>query len=126
VESLANDMDVPAAFVFKRRLSGDKTEITGVSADVEGKTVVIYDDMIRTGGSLIQAAKAYQSAGAKALYAITTHGLFNQNALERLQGAGVFQKIISTNTHPNAHQLQSDFLEVRSVAALLVAKLKTL
>ncbi len=126
VESLANDMGVPAAFVFKRRLSGDKTEITGVSADVAGKTVIIYDDMIRTGGSLIQAAKAYQSAGAKALYAITTHGLFNQNALERLQNAQVFEKIISTNTHPNAHKLQSNFLEIHSVAPLLVAKLKTL
>src|SRR5690242_12474237 len=50
VESLANDLGVDAAFVFKRRISGEETEVTGVSAHVTGKRVVIYDDMIRTGG----------------------------------------------------------------------------
>ncbi len=64
VESLANELGVPAAFVYKRRLDGSDTEVTGVSAAVAGKSVVIYDDMIRTGGSLIAAARAYKAAGA--------------------------------------------------------------
>ena len=46
VESLANEMGVNAAFVFKRRISGDKTEVTSISADVEGKDVVIYERAI--------------------------------------------------------------------------------
>ena len=50
--------------MFKRRLSGDATEVTALAADVRNKTVVIYDDMIRTGGSLLGAAKAFKDAGA--------------------------------------------------------------
>jgi ribose-phosphate pyrophosphokinase len=46
-----------------------------VSAQVEGKRVVIYDDMIRTGGSLISAAQAYRDAGAASIDAIATHGV---------------------------------------------------
>ena len=65
VESLANEMGVPASFVFKRRLDGSETEVTGVSAQTSpASSVVIYDDMIRTGGSLIAAARAYRDAGA--------------------------------------------------------------
>ncbi len=58
VESLANHLGVEASFVFKRRLDGERVEVSAVSARVAGKKVVIYDDMIRTGGSLLQAAQA--------------------------------------------------------------------
>ena len=76
VESLANDLGVPAAFVYKRRISGEKTEVTAVSTSLSGETVVIYDDMIRTGSSLINAARAYREAGAGKLIAIATHAVF--------------------------------------------------
>ncbi|SMD45460.1 ribose-phosphate pyrophosphokinase [Aquiflexum balticum DSM 16537] len=123
VESLANEMGVNAAFVFKRRISGEETEVTSISADVAGKDVVIYDDMVRTGGSLINAAKAYKAAGAKKIYTITTHGLFNNDALNRIQSSGVIEKVVSTDTHPNSIALKSDFLQVKSIAALIVAQL---
>ncbi|MBI3271750.1 MAG: ribose-phosphate pyrophosphokinase, partial [Planctomycetes bacterium] len=76
VESLANDLGVPAAFVFKRRRDAESTEVTAVSAQVAGKPVVVYDDMIRTGGSLLSAARAYLDAGAREISAVATHGLF--------------------------------------------------
>ncbi|HLL24519.1 MAG TPA: ribose-phosphate diphosphokinase, partial [Kofleriaceae bacterium] len=85
VESLANDLGVPPAFVYKRRHDGESTEVTGVSAQVAGKRVVIYDDMIRTGGSLIGAAQAYRDAGATSLAAIATHGLFPGESLAKIQ-----------------------------------------
>jgi len=120
VESLANDMGVNAAFVFKRRVSGEETVVTGISADVTGKVVVIYDDMIRTGGSLINAARSYKEAGASKIYAITTHGLFNNNALQRLQESGLFEKIYCTDTHPNSQkEARNPFLEVKSVAEII-------
>jgi ribose-phosphate pyrophosphokinase len=53
VESLANRLGVSASFVFKRRLEEGNTEVTAVSANVRGAKVIIYDDMIRTGGSLL-------------------------------------------------------------------------
>lgn len=123
VESLANEMGVNAAFVFKRRISGEETEVSSISADVAGKDVVIYDDMVRTGGSLINAAKAYKAAGAKKIYTITTHGLFNNDALTKIQLSGVIEKVVSTNTHPNSIALKSDFLQVESIAPLIVEQL---
>jgi len=126
VESLANDLGVNGAFVFKRRLSGDHTEVISISADVKDKYVIIYDDMIRTGGSLISAAKAYKEAGALKVAAITTHGLFTNNAVQRIKGSGLFSKLICTNSHPNAVNNTDDFLEVRSIAPLLTQKLTEL
>ena len=124
VESLANDMGIYAAFVFKRRISAEDTQITGINADVKGKNVVIYDDMIRTGGSLINAAQAYKDAGAQKISAITTHGIFPDNAMERLQKSGLFDCVVSTDTHPNAVAVQSPLLEIKSVASLIAEKLE--
>ncbi|MCH7412132.1 ribose-phosphate diphosphokinase [Belliella sp. R4-6] len=124
VESLANDMGVNAAFVFKRRISGEETEVTSISADVEGKDVVIYDDMIRTGGSLISAAKAYKDAGANKIFTITTHGLFTNDALQKIQDSGVIEKVIATDTHVNCNSIDLDILRIETVADLIVEELK--
>jgi len=120
VERLANDLQVDAGFVFKRRLSDSETEVTALAADVEGRTVVIYDDMIRTGGSLISAAKSYQEAGAGEVYAVCTHGVFAQESLDKLQASGVLKGIACTNTRPHVQALaDGDFLRVYSVADLI-------
>jgi ribose-phosphate pyrophosphokinase len=125
VESLANDMQVPASFVFKRRIDERRTEVTAVSAQVDGKCVVIYDDMIRTGGSLLNAAQAYRAAGATRIAAIATHGLFPADALARLRAAGIFESIDCTDSHPRARALADDFLRVTSCAPALAKALGT-
>ncbi|UII23139.1 ribose-phosphate diphosphokinase [Fulvivirga ligni] len=119
VESLANDLGVNAAFVLKRRLEGDHTEISAVNADVAGKNVVIYDDMIRSGGSIINAAKVYKEAGADKIFVITTHGLFINNGFEKLKASGIIEKVIACDTHPNVMNIKDDFLEVRSICDLV-------
>lgn len=120
VESLANDLLVDAAFVFKRRLSDTETEVTALAADVEDRAVVIYDDMIRTGGSLLSAARSYKEAGANQVYAVCTHGVFAHEALERLQDSGVLEGLACTNTRPHVQALaDGDFLRVYSVADLI-------
>ena len=125
VESLAKDMKVDAAFVYKRRTSGTDTEITGVSANVAGKRVVIYDDMIRTGGSLIAAAQVYRDNGAVAIDAIATHGVFPGDSLERIRKTGLFGHVVTTDSHPRAVELASDYLQVDSTASLLTEHLKS-
>lgn len=125
VESLANDMGVRPAFVFKRRTSGEDTEITGISANVQGRRVVLYDDMIRTGSSLMNAARAYLEAGATSVSAIATHGVFPQDALDRLRHSGLFERIVCTDTHPRARELEGPALEVRSIAPVLARRLTT-
>ncbi|MFT5685172.1 MAG: ribose-phosphate pyrophosphokinase [Myxococcota bacterium] len=122
VESLANDIGVDPSFVFKRRLDGERTEVTAVSAQVSGRTVVIYDDMIRTGGSLIGAARAYRDSGAELIFAITTHGIFPGDALTRIRDSGLFERIICTDSHPRAVEAAAehpDFLSVISLAGVL-------
>jgi ribose-phosphate pyrophosphokinase len=122
VESLANDLNVAAAFVYKRR-HDDATAVTGVSAQVAGKRVVIYDDMIRTGGSLLSAARAYRDAGALAIDAIATHGLFPDDSLARIEQSGLLGRIVVTDSHPRAVALHSPFLAVDSTATLLAEHL---
>ena len=124
VEALANQLGVHASFVFKRRLSGQTTEVSGVSAQVQGAHVVIYDDMIRTGGSLLGAAHAYRAAGAAGISVITTHGLFCGDALDRLKQSGLFEAIVCTDSHPRARELSDDFLQVQSVAPLFAEHLR--
>ena len=120
VESLANDLGVEGAFIFKRRRDDGTTEAAAMYADVDGRKVVIYDDMIRTGGSLIGAAKAYREAGATSTAAVATHGVLPDDALQRLVTSGLFTHIVCTDSHPRAHELADQpQLEVVSIAGLL-------
>jgi ribose-phosphate pyrophosphokinase len=119
VESLAYDLGVDAAFVYKRRTSGGTSHVTGVSAQVAGKRVVIYDDMIRTGGSLVNAATAYRDAGAASIAAIATHGVFPGDSLNRIRASQLIDQIATTDSHPRALAHASDYLRVSSCATLL-------
>lgn len=123
VESLANDLGVNAAFVFKRRIDGRNTEVAGVSAQVTDKVVVIYDDMIRTGSSLLKAAQAYRAAGAKDVVAICTHGVFPEQSFETIRASGLISKLACTDSHPRARALAGDYLRVESLAPVLAGAL---
>ncbi len=123
VAGLANRLGVEAAFVYKRRLDGSTTEVTGINAHVEGRTVVIYDDMIRTGGTLVGAAKAYRRAGAKRVIAIAVHGLFTGDSLDKIMAPGIFDRVICTDSHPRAALLAARGGEVISVVDLLARSL---
>ena len=105
VEHLANVLNIEAAFVYKRRLSGEHTSIRGINADVKGRHVVVYDDMIRTGGSLMKAARAYKEAGAKTITAITTHGVFPGESAQKIMESDLFDKVFVTDTHPRALEI---------------------
>lgn len=119
VESLAHDLQVAVGYVYKRRKGDGETEVTGVSAHVAGTNVVIYDDMIRTGSSLIGAARAYRDHGAVGVSAVCTHGLFPADALDAIEASGVIDAIVATDSHPRAGELAGDFLQVRSIAPML-------
>jgi len=103
VEVFANRLHAPVALIHKKRLSGSETKINAVVGEVAGKNVVIYDDMIRTGGSLIQAAEAYLQEGAVSVHAAATHLVLPPGTVERLEAAPL-QGILGTDTHPH-HQL---------------------
>lgn len=119
VESLANDLHVSAAFVFKKRISGEETHVTAISADVQDKLVIIYDDMIRTGGSLLHAAEAYLQAGASEIAVITTHGIFAGNGFNKIKQSGIIKKVVCTDTHPNSLSINDELLTIKSVDRII-------
>jgi len=125
VQSLAQDLGVAASFVLKQRMEDGSTDLVAVNAHVEGKDVIIYDDMIRTGGSLLTAARAYRDAGARMMAAIATHGVLPGDSLQKLEQSGFFTRIICTDSHPRTQVLQGTFLQVESIADLLARYLRT-
>lgn len=120
VQSLAQSLSVEPAFVYKKRdpKSGSLT-VTGVNADVSGHAVVVYDDMIRTGSSLLQAAEAYLGAGATEVHAIASHLVLPPGALERIESRGVLRSIMGTNSHPSSQALAGRPHALTSVVPLL-------
>lgn len=123
VESLANEMGVECAIITKRRASGTDTSIVGINADVKGKNVVIYDDMIRTGGSLINAGKAYKDAGAAKVFAVASHGVLPGDSIFKLYESNVFDKVYVTNTHPMSNNIKNG--NVYTEHLKLIPRLKT-
>lgn len=120
------EYNIETAFVYKRRMSGTETEITGINADVKDKIVVIYDDMIKTGGSLMKAAAIYKQHGAKEVYAVATHAVLPGNSAKNLAICDALEKVAVTNSHPNCKAIDADletvehyFYRLYSVAGLL-------
>jgi ribose-phosphate pyrophosphokinase len=124
VQSLARGLGVEPAFVYKRRDPDGTLGVTGINADVRGREVVVYDDMIRTGSSLLQAGRAYLAAGATAVHAIASHLVLPPGSLDKLRAAGVFQNILGTDSHPASQQLAAIPGAVTSVAELMVGALE--
>jgi ribose-phosphate pyrophosphokinase len=123
VQSLAGSLGVEPAFVYKRRDPDGSVGVTGINADVRGHEVVIYDDMIRTGSSLLQAGRAYLAAGATAVHAVASHLVLPPGSLDKIRAAGVFQNILGTDSHPGSQQLAGVPGAVTSVAGLMVKAL---
>lgn len=103
--SFARFFETPIAIIDKRRPEPNKAEVMNVIGDVSGKTCIVIDDIIDTGGTLIEGAKALIANGAKEVYACATHGVFSSDALERLEESSI-KKIVVTNTihHENIHE----------------------
>eukprot|EP00767_Chilomastix_cuspidata_P002742 gnl/Chilomastix_cuspidata/2868.p1 GENE.gnl/Chilomastix_cuspidata/2868~~gnl/Chilomastix_cuspidata/2868.p1 ORF type:complete len:318 (-),score=112.84 gnl/Chilomastix_cuspidata/2868:49-1002(-) len=98
VEYFAKELHCPMAFVRKSR-SFEDTVVRDVVGDVAGKTVVIYDDMVRSGGTAIHAASAYREGGATCVLFVVSHFAVPEGCLEAVLAAP-FDMIITTNSHP--------------------------
>lgn len=110
--------DAPLAIIDKRRQAHNVAEVMNVIGDVEGKTAVLVDDMIDTGGTISEGAKILRQEGARQVYACATHAVFSPPAVERLK-SGVFEEVIVTNTIPVMDENRFPQLTVLSVANLL-------
>ncbi|MDB5047752.1 MAG: ribose-phosphate pyrophosphokinae [Fibrobacteres bacterium] len=122
VDRLASSAGRDSAFVLKRRV-GTGVQVFGLSGEVAGRMIVICDDMIRTGGTLINAAKACVGAGAAGISAAAIHGAFAPGSLEKLRDCGLFNSLHCTDSHPNALGRQQGWPELTSCAGLLAGAL---
>ena len=110
--------DAPLAIIDKRRQAHNVAEVMNVIGDVEGKTAVLVDDMIDTGGTISEGARILRQEGARQVYACATHAVFSPPAVERLS-SGLFEEVIVTNTIPVPEENRFEQLTVLSVANLL-------
>ncbi len=116
VAHLASILNCPHTAADKDRYDTDKTIVSQVSSVVEGKTAIICDDMIRTGGSIIQTAECCLDAGAKEVYAHATHLVLAGDA-EKKFAASPIGRIIGSDSYPGRES--SSLVEVYSLAPLL-------
>jgi ribose-phosphate pyrophosphokinase len=113
----ADRLDLPLCVLHKRRLSGGVTEVMHVVGDVRGRTCILIDDLIATGGTLIESMGALREAGAVDAIVVATHGLFVAGAIEKLQAAQVRELVTTDSVAINAQPV----LRVVSIAPLLAA-----
>jgi ribose-phosphate pyrophosphokinase len=120
--NIAADIDAPIAFIEKRRVANDaKSQALTIIGDVKGHDVVLVDDEIDTGGSIVQAVNLVKDNGARDVYVVCVHPIFSANAVDRLMALPVKQ-FITTDSVPIPTEkaaLFKDRLTVLSVASLL-------
>jgi ribose-phosphate pyrophosphokinase len=117
--AIAKRLDASLAVIDKRRTGKNETEILNVVGDVEGKDVLILDDIIDTAGTLVQAEAALRRQGARRTYAAAVHGVLSGPALERIEASGL-QSLLVTNTIPvEAAMARCPRIKALSVAPLL-------
>jgi len=96
----AADMDLPIAFIEKRRLGNDaKAEALSLIGDVKGRDVIIVDDEVDTGSSILQAVEVVKKNGARDVYLVFVHALLSRNAAQRLAESQI-KHIFTTDTVP--------------------------
>ena len=116
----ANNLDADIAFIDKRRPQGvhNVAEAMDVVGRVEGRTCVIVDDMIDTGGTVSSAAELLKARGAADVFVAATHGVLSDPAVDRLKNAPI-REVIVTNTIPIPEEKRFDNLRVLSVAEII-------
>ncbi len=122
--SFAMKLGVDLAIVDKRRERANQSEVMNLIGNVEGKTILILDDMVDTGGSLCGAAKALKElGGAKKIYACASHGVLSGPALERI-AASELEELLLLDTIPYpAGKPQVDKIHYLSVAPVFAASI---
>jgi len=112
------------AIIDKRRESPEKTEAVHILGKVEGKNAIVVDDLIATGGSLIEAVEALKKAKVKSICAAITHGVLSGPAVERVDKCKDLKELVITDSIPLEDYKKHPRIKVLSVAGLLGEAIK--
>ena len=98
--ALARKLDIGIAIIDKRRPTPGKSQVMNVIGNVKGKTCLIVDDIMDSGGTIINAAKALKERGAKEVHVYVTHGVLSGEAVEKIKKSHI-KNLILTDTIDN-------------------------
>jgi ribose-phosphate pyrophosphokinase len=119
----AEKLGVELAIVDKKRRSPESVDAMHLIGDINGKNVIIPDDMLATGGTFVQAAKFLKKRGAKDIYGCMTHGLFSGNAMEKINEAPI-NEVVVTDTIPQGDRKNNKKVTVLSVGSMFGEAIK--
>jgi len=112
------------AIIDKRRISPEKAEAVHILGEVKDKNAIIVDDLIATGGSLMEAVSALKKAGAKDIYAAITHGVLSGNAIQNIDSCKDLKQLVITDSIPLSDSKKHPKIKVVSVAQLLAEAIR--
>lgn len=107
--------EVPIAIIDKRRPKPNVSEVMNIIGEVEGKNVILLDDMIDTAGTIVNAASALKKFGAKDVYACCTHGVLSGPAIERIENSDI-KELIVLDTIELPEEKRIEKIKIMSVA----------
>ena len=121
----ANQLDgeVPLAIIDKRRPKANVCEVMNLIGDVNGKNVIMLDDMIDTAGTITNAANALKEFGAKDIYACCTHAVLSGPAIERIENSAISELIV-LDTIRLPKEKEIDKIKVLTVAEMFGEAIK--
>ena len=114
---LADRFNAPIAVIDKRRPAPNKAEILSIVGDVKDKTCIIVDDIVDTAGTLVLAINKLAELGAKRIFAVVSHGVLSNDAVEKLNNSPL-ESLIITDSIPLPESKKSDKIQVVSLAPL--------
>ncbi len=112
-------LSLPVAAGSKRRVADDRVVIDAIVGEVTGRNVIVLDDEVATGGSILELMNALRRERAGRISLACTHGLFTGKAIERLSGLDDLDEIVTTNSVPIPSEKRLPNMTVLSIAPLL-------
>ena len=121
---LATKIKADLAIIDKRRPAPGKSEVMNIIGNVKNKTCIIVDDIIDSGGTIVNAAKALKDNGATDVYVFITHAVLSNDATEKIKKSKI-KKLIITDTIDNSKKIKNNSkIEVLSIASLMAEAIK--
>ncbi len=116
--ALGRKLDIGLAIIDKRRPSPGKSQVMNVIGNVKGKTCIIVDDIIDSGGTIVNAAEALKKRGAKEVHVYVTHGVLSGDAVEKIKKSKI-KNLVITDTINGSDKLK----KVRNIEVLTISNL---
>ncbi len=121
---LATKIKADLAIIDKRRPKPGKSQVMNIIGDVKGKTCIIVDDIIDSGGTIVNAVDALKKSGATEVYVFITHAVLSGDAANKIKKSKI-KKLIITDTIDNSQKIKNNNkIEVLSISSLMAEAIK--